>query len=64
LVGGASTVKRRCNRTTNDVDVVELNSWTGMHILIVTTSYSGRVYLTFIYSTAIGHAYSLCIPIA
>jgi hypothetical protein len=44
--------------------LVELNSWTGMHIFIVATSYSGRVYLTFIYSIAIGHAYSLRIPIA
>jgi hypothetical protein len=43
---------------------VELISWTGMHILIITSYYSGRVYLTFIYPTAIGHAYSLRIPIA
>jgi hypothetical protein len=45
------------------VDVVELNSWTGMHILIVSSYYSGSVYLTFIYSTVILIAYALRILI-
>jgi hypothetical protein len=44
--------------------IVELIGWTGMAYLNYYFYCYLRVYLSFIYPTAVGHAYSLRIPIA